>query len=84
MVPPGEFTNMGFFMARKGMLCTLTKAYEIKDCDAPESKRTVAKVELTLNVPSITSGASCAVSVDTWFTLLVLDGAWYLCFWLLF
>jgi hypothetical protein len=46
----------------------------MKECDAPESKRTVAEWELTLNVPSITSGASWAVSVDTWFTLPVLGG----------
>jgi hypothetical protein len=59
---------MGSFMAHKGMLCILTKAYEMKECDAPESKRMVAKVELTLNIPSITSGASYAVSAHTWFT----------------
>jgi hypothetical protein len=41
------------------------KAYEMKECEAPESKRTVAEIELTLNVPNMTSGASCAVSVDT-------------------
>ena len=83
MVPPGEFTNMGFFMARKGMLCTLTKACEIKECDAPESKRTVAEVELTLNVPSITLGASYAVLANTWFTFPMLGGRG-VAFWLLF
>ena len=72
MLPPGEFTSMVFFMAHKGILCILTKACEMKECEAPESKRTVVEIELTLNVPSMTSGASCAVSADTWFTLLVL------------
>ena len=74
MLPLGEFTSMGFFMAHKGMLCILTKAYEMKECDAPESKRTAAEIELTLNVPSMTSGPSCAVLVDTWFTFLVFGG----------
>jgi hypothetical protein len=49
---------MGFFMATKGMLCILTKVCEMKECEAPESKRTVAGIELTLNIPNITSGAS--------------------------
>jgi hypothetical protein len=38
---------------------------EIKECEAPESKRMVAGMKLTLNVPSITSGTSCAISADT-------------------
>ena len=58
ILPPGEFTSMGFFMAHKGMLCILTKAWEIKECEAPESKSTVAEIELTLNVPNMTSGIS--------------------------
>jgi hypothetical protein len=58
MLPPGEFTSIGFFMAHKGILCILTKAWEMKECEALESKSTAAEVELTLNVPNITSGAS--------------------------
>jgi hypothetical protein len=62
MLPLGEFTNIEFFMAQKGILCVLTNACDMKECDAPESKRTVAGVEWTSNVPSITSGSSVAVS----------------------
>jgi hypothetical protein len=49
---------MGFFMAHKGMLCIQTKAWEIKECEALESKSTVVEIELTLNVPNMTSGIS--------------------------
>jgi hypothetical protein len=62
MLPPGEFTSIEFFMAHKGILCVLTNAYDMKECDAPESKRIVAGVEWTSKVPSITSGSSAAVS----------------------
>jgi len=58
MLPPGEFTSMEFFSAQSGMLCTLTNAWEMKECEAPESNSTVAGMELMLNVPIITSGAS--------------------------
>jgi hypothetical protein len=64
MVPPGEFTKRGSFMASMGILCILTKMLEIKVCEALESKRMVAGVEWTLNVPSITSGSVCVISVD--------------------
>ena len=63
---------MGFCMAHKGMLCILTNAYDMNECEAPKSKRTVAGVELTLNVPSMTSGSASAISVDAWFTFPVL------------
>ena len=49
----------------------------MNECEAPESKRTVAGVELTLNVSSMTSGSASAVSVDTWFTFPVLDAGFY-------
>jgi hypothetical protein len=49
---------MGSFMAHRGMLCILTKACDMKECEAPKSKSTVADMELTLNVPSIASGSS--------------------------
>jgi hypothetical protein len=57
MLPPGEFTNMGSFMAHRGMLCILTKACDMKEYEALELKSTVAEMELTLNI-SIISGAS--------------------------
>ena len=56
---------MGSFMAHKGMLCILINVYDMKECEAPESKRTMAGVELTSNVPTMTSGSASAVSVDT-------------------
>jgi hypothetical protein len=65
MVPLGEFTKRGSFMASMGTLCILTNMLEIKVCEAPESKRMVTGVEWTLNVPSIISGSVCAVLVDT-------------------
>ena len=67
-----EFINRGFCMAHNGMLWFLTNACDMNECEAPESKRTVAGVELTLNVPSMTSDLASAVSVDTWFTFPVL------------
>jgi hypothetical protein len=51
---------MGSFMAHKVM-----NVCEIKECEVPESKIMVVGMELTLNVPSITSGTSCAISADT-------------------
>jgi hypothetical protein len=45
MVPLGEFTKRGSFMASIGTLCILTKMLEIKVCEALESKRMVAGVE---------------------------------------
>ena len=64
---------MGFCMAHNGVLWFLTNACDMNECEAPELKRTVAGVELTSNVPSMTSGSTSAMSVDTWFTFLVLD-----------
>jgi len=68
MGPPGEFINIWFFMDTNGMLCMVTNVWEIKVCEAPESKRTVAGMELMSNIPIITSGDSRAVEVDMWFT----------------
>jgi hypothetical protein len=36
----------------------LLYAEEINECDAPESNRTMALVEMTENIPRTTSGAS--------------------------
>ena len=63
---------MGFCMAHKGMLWFLTNACDMNECEALESKRIVVGVELTSNVPSMTSGSASTVSVDTWFTFPVL------------
>jgi hypothetical protein len=62
MLPPSEFTSIEFLMAHKEILCVLTNAYDMRECDAPELKRTVVVVEWTSNVPSITSGSFAVVS----------------------
>jgi hypothetical protein len=62
MLLPSEFTSIEFFMAHKGILCVLTNAYDMRECDAPESKRTVVGVEWISNVPSITLGSFTVVS----------------------
>ena len=64
-------------MAHNGMLWFLTNACDMNEYEAPESKRTVAGVELTLNVPSMTSGSASIVSVDTWFTFPMLGAGFY-------
>ena len=79
IVPPGEFTSIGFFLATSGMLWILT-ACEMNVCEAPESNKTVAGIELMLNVPIIISGPSWTVSVATLFTV----AAEAVDFWLLF
>ena len=56
--PPGEFTNMGFFITHTGIPCFFMKVCAMKECEAPESKRTIAEFELIGNVPVTTSGAS--------------------------
>ena len=68
---------MGFCMAHKGMLWFLTNACDMNECEAPKSKRIVAGVELTLNVPSMTSGSASSILVDTWFTFPKLGVGFY-------
>ena len=68
---------MGFCMAHNGMLWFLTNAYDMNEYEALELKRTVAGVEWTLNIPSMTSGSASAVSVDTWFTFPMLGAGFY-------
>jgi len=43
------------FIETSGMLRTLTNACKINECEAPESNKTIAGIELMLNVPIITS-----------------------------
>jgi hypothetical protein len=49
------------------ILLFLTKGSVTKECDAPESKRTLAGVEWTRNIPITMSGDSSASSALTWF-----------------
>ena len=52
-------------MQLKGRLCFSAKGLVIKECIAPVSKGIVAGLELTVNVPSTTFGASATVSAVT-------------------
>ena len=49
---------MGFFITLTRIPCFFMNVYAMKECEAPESKSTVAEFELTGNVPITTSGAS--------------------------
>jgi hypothetical protein len=40
--PPGELTIMVYFMMAMGKLCFVTNFDDMKECDAPESNKTVA------------------------------------------
>jgi hypothetical protein len=45
-------------MVHRGIEYLATYSAEIKECDAPESKKTNAGAELTRNIPKTTSLAS--------------------------
>jgi hypothetical protein len=53
--PPGELTSMVCFMIVMGKSCFTTNDEDIKDCDAPESNKTVVGCELARNIPNTTS-----------------------------
>jgi hypothetical protein len=53
--PPGELTSMVYFMIVIGSRCLTTNDDDIKECDAPESNKTVAGCELAKNIPNTTS-----------------------------
>jgi hypothetical protein len=48
-----------------GILCLSTYAAEINECDAPETNKTIAVVELTENMTRTISGAFYALSTIT-------------------
>jgi hypothetical protein len=50
MSPPGELTTMWHLSMAMGILCFSTYVAEINECEAPESNRTIAVVELSKNV----------------------------------
>jgi hypothetical protein len=52
--PPGELTSMVCFMIVMGSRCLTTNNNDIKECDAPESNKTVAWCELARNIPNTT------------------------------
>jgi hypothetical protein len=63
--PPGELTIMRHLSMAASILCLSTYAAEINECDALESNKTIAEVELTENIPRTTSGDSYASSTIT-------------------
>jgi hypothetical protein len=67
--PFWELINKCVFIELIGISCFTTNCSVMKECDAPESNKTVAGIELTENVPNTTPGASWAYSAVTWFTL---------------
>jgi hypothetical protein len=56
--PFRELINKYVFIELIGILCFAMNCSVMKECDAPESNRTVAGIELTENVPSTTPEAS--------------------------
>jgi hypothetical protein len=53
--PPGELTITVYFMMVMGKLCFATNFVAIKECDAPESNKTVVGFEFVRNIPNTTS-----------------------------
>jgi hypothetical protein len=53
--PPGELISMVCFMIVMGSWCLTINDDDIKECDAPESNKTVARCELARNIPNTTS-----------------------------
>jgi hypothetical protein len=67
--PPGELTSMVCFIIDMGRWYFATNVDDIKECDAPESNKTIAGCELVKNIPSTTSWACWDFLVATWLTL---------------
>jgi hypothetical protein len=63
--PLGELTNNFFYIRHFGMLCFSTNNSVINECDALESNKTEASMELMRNIPSTTSCASWVVLAVT-------------------
>jgi hypothetical protein len=54
--PPGELTIMVYFMMVMGRLYFATNLYAMKDCDAPESNKTVLGESLQGTYPILHLG----------------------------
>jgi hypothetical protein len=54
---PSELTSMVCFIIDMGRWYFATNVDDIKECDAPESNKTIAGCELVKNIPSTTSWA---------------------------
>jgi hypothetical protein len=53
--PPGELTSMVCFIIDMGIWYFATNVDDIKECDALESKKIVARCELAKNIPNTMS-----------------------------
>jgi hypothetical protein len=60
MSPLGDRVIRDFLKRTIGKLCLAANFVDMKECDAPESKSTIARTELTRNSPSTTSDTSIA------------------------
>ena len=54
---PGELITSGGYMFSNDKSCSRANASDMKECDAPESKRTDGGTELTRRVPITTVGS---------------------------
>jgi hypothetical protein len=54
---PSELTSMVCFIIDMGRWYFATNVDDIKECDAPDSNKTIAGCELVKNIPSTTSWA---------------------------
>jgi hypothetical protein len=52
---PGELTSMVYFMIVMGSWCFTTNDDDIKECDTPESNKTVAGCEIARNISNTMS-----------------------------
>jgi hypothetical protein len=53
--PPSELTNIVCFIIDMGRWYFVTNVDDIKECDAPESNKTITGCELAKSIPSIMS-----------------------------
>jgi hypothetical protein len=65
MSPPGELICNIFLRGYLGMLCFSKNDSVINECDAPESNKTDAGMELTRNIPYTMSASSDTDSAVT-------------------
>jgi hypothetical protein len=55
--PPGELTNMEWFIVAIGSIFVAKNIDGMNECDALESKKTIAGFEFARNIPNTTSSA---------------------------
>jgi hypothetical protein len=63
--PTDELTSMVYFMFVIGRLCFATNIDDMKECEAPESNKIIARWEFARNIPNTTSWDCWASSAIT-------------------